>query len=914
MYTMETTLGELFDIPQVMEFLKKVAPQMVEGPAVGYMTPLSLATVAGMQPGMDEMAQAILDVANGKGTDFVPVDPRTQKPVVVVQDNSIVAGYGIDDVDGKLYMLDHRFSGCIVVQFSKEINPDIPGSITYQGEKLDYFIDKIAIAGNMQMIGIFVRNICTQYHQKYVLHMEGFTDMDGNVMDPCDYSFSTLPQGEPDPAYAANDAVALQAAEEGIVLLKNENDTLPLAKDATLALYGATDFRMGAVGAGKINPRYSVRLGRAMEESTFTVSQAADTCVFVISRASGENYDNGAFPGEYYLTQEEEQLIQDLTSKYEKTVAIINSGYPMDIRFLQTYGVDAAIWCGFPGMLGGTAVVNILNGTVNPSGKLPDTWSLDYYDIPSSKNFYMPETPEGALDADHDVWVDTVYEEDIYVGYRYFETFGKEVAYPFGYGLSYTKFNQEALQVDVHQDVLKSDAAGQNAASLISLTLQVTNQGTVAGKDVLEIYAAIPDGKLEQPAKRLVAFDKTQELAFGESQKLTLEIPVERFTSYDEEQAAFVMEAGTYQLYLGASVQDVKEIGSFTLDSNTVVKSVGDYMTPPVAFTRLSKKDDTTYPQGKLSGIIDGVHELVHKGSREKIADLPVDFGTIGQEVDSWSIEELARFSVCASSGWGMQDVGVAGRVSRLEGRDIPYYAVSDGNNGVNINKPNIGMPTSNLVCATWNSNLAYQVGEVIAKEAKENDVRMILAPAMNIHRNPLCGRHPEYFSEDPYLAGIMAGNQCKGLEENGMASSVKHVCCNNSEATRKRNHSILSKRALREIYLRAFFVAFEVQKPASIMTGYNACNGVFTAADEEMIQGIFRREYGLEGYVMTDWNSYDTADVAQAVAAGNCWMTPGTTDSTYTAPIIEGIKNGTISESRLRQNVKYMLRVIRNI
>ena len=281
-------------------------------------------------------------------------------------------------------------------------------------------------------------------------------------------------------------------------------------------------------------------------------------------------------------------------------------------------------------------------------------------------------------------------------------------------------------------------------------------------------------------------------------------------------------------------------------------------------------------------------------------------------EVDSWTAEELARFSVCASSGWGMQDVGVAGRVYRLEGRDIPYYAVADGNNGVNINKPNIGMPTSSLVCSTWDPEVAYEVGRVIAEEAKENNVQMILAPAMNIHRNPLCGRQPEYFSEDPLLAGIMAGNQSKGLEDQGVACSVKHVCCNGSEATRKRNHSIVSQRALREIYLRAFEEAFEVHKPLSIMTAYNACNGVFTSADEELIQGIFRGELGFEGFVMTDWGSYDSADIAAEVQAGNCWLTPGSTDMTYVQPILDGVKNGTVQESRLRQNVKYMYRVVK--
>ena len=178
----------------------------------------------------------------------------------------------------------------------------------------------------------------------------------------------------------------------------------------------------------------------------------------------------------------------------------------------------------------------------------------------------------------------------------------------------------------------------------------------------------------------------------------------------------------------------------------------------------------------------------------------------------------------------------------------------------------------------------------------------MILAPAMNIHRNPLNGRHPEYFSEDPYLAGIMAGHQGKGLEDNGISSCIKHTVANNCEAARKRNHSIMTERAMREIYLKVFEVAIGVNKPDSIMTGYNAANGVFTAEDEEMIQGVFRGEFGFEGFVMTDWNSYDTADVVAAVQAGNGWMTPGTIDNTYVTPIINGVREGKIRPRKIKK------------
>ena len=466
---------------------------MVSGPAKDYMTPLTLDQLLIMQADAEPLVQAILDVANGKGTDFAPVDPKTQKPKLKKGPFPV---YAVDEVDGKMYMINRNFGGCIALQFSKTMNEEIAGVITYQGKQCHYSFTTMELMGNLQFLGVFVRDIATEYEKEYTLHFEGFTDTDGNVMDPEDFTFRTAPKGQPDPAYAAHDAVALRAAEEGMVLLKNEEELLPLAEDAHIALFGAQDFRIEAVGAGKINPRYVVRLGQAVDESSFVVDEKADTVILVISRASGENYDNGAFKGEYYLTEEEEQQIAFLKENYKNIIAVINSGYPMDVRWTKDPQVKAAIWTGFSGMLGGQALVNILNGTVNPSGHLTDTWANDYYDIPASRNFFMPDSPEGALDADHDVWVNTVYEEDIYVGYRYFETFGKEVAYPFGWGLSYTTFEVEGKMTDDH-----------------TVKATVTNAGDRAGREVVQVYAKVPDGKLEQPERRLVAFAKTKELA-----------------------------------------------------------------------------------------------------------------------------------------------------------------------------------------------------------------------------------------------------------------------------------------------------------------------------------------------------------------------------------------------------------------
>ncbi len=894
MFTMDTTMGEILGIPAVKAFLEKAAPQMITGPAAGYISPMTLSALKGMSPEAAPMVDALLALANGDSVDFSAFDSKKQK--AIIKCGPTVAKYDLDDVDGKMYMLDHRFSGAFIVQFSKKMDESIPGQITYDGSPVDYVLTTAQVAGGVQLLGIYVRNICTAYATDYTFHFEGFTDTDGNVIDPQDFTVRTIDKAVPDPAYAAHEEIAQKAAEEGMVLLKNDKQLLPLATDAHIRLIGAENFRTGAVGAGKINPRYQIRFLEAVKDSAFVIDEGSDTAIIVISRASGENFDNTPYRGQYYLTDAEEKMIAEAKETSKHIIAIINSGYPMDVRWTLDTAIEAVIWTGFSGMLGGPALVNILNGSTNPSGKLPDTWALDYKDIPASENFYVPPSVEEVIGADEDIWIDTVYEEDIYVGYRYFETFDKPVAYPFGHGLSYTTFSMEGKLTD-------SDIKH------MQMEVRVTNTGTSAGKEVAQIYAAIPDGNLEQPSKRLVAFHKTALLEAGKTETTSLSIPIDNLASYDEKAHAFILEKGTYTFFLGTSIKQVMPIGSMEVVENMTLKVVGDYMKSPIDFTRLSKFDASTYPQGKLSGIIPDQHSLHHKTGRSHINEVEILEDPL---IDTFSTEDLARLSICASSGWGMQDVGVAGRINRLGERNLPYFAVSDGNNGVNINKPNIGMPTSNLICASWNPSLAYEVAKVIAEEAKENNVQMILAPAMNLHRNPLCGRQPEYFSEDPLLGGTMAGFHTLGLGENGMSSSIKHVCCNGSESSRKRNHSILSQRALRELYLRTFEVAFSVCKPDSIMTAYNAVNGVQASEDEELLMGIFRHEFGLDGYIMTDWGCYDTADVAKMVQAGVCWITPGSTDDTYVTPILNGIKNGIVDENRLRNNVKYMYRVIR--
>lgn len=867
---------------------------------------------------------------------------NTDKPVLITRPGHETYTFDLDDIDGEYTFVNRGFSGCIPVAFSKPMDEDVPGVVTVEGAPAGQPIwATINYGETRQLCGIPLRGVLTEYDHTYTVRIEGLTDTDGNQMDPHELTVTTLPKRTPVPGYEAHDQVALDAAREGIVLLKNEGDLLPLPKDMALNVFGRGlwEFRIGTIGAGAIRPRYSVRLVDAIEEhSDFTLNPTlkelyrpcrdvvpsgealleacalSDVAIIVITRLSGENFDNSAVKGQFYLSDEEVALIEAVTGVFDKTVVILNTGYPMDVSWLETYGIKAVLYCSFPGMLGGQALVEILDGRVNPSGKLADTWSLDYTDIPASHNFYDPAQgvpPRGDL-----AFINTVYEENLYVGYRYFETFNEPVAYPFGHGLSYTTF------------ALTPKAFEHPDGDTVRIAIEVRNIGAIPGKEVVQVYVEAPDGRLEQPSRRLVAFAKTRLLAPGEAETLALEMQAERFTSYDAESAMWMMEAGLYRLWVGASVASLVRAGSFFVRRTKFVKQVVSRVRPPMAIRTLSKRNPRdTYPKGQHSGLRRDVGHLSPQAERAPCDVRGLDAAApearitypqlldnpdlLGSFVKQLSTTELARLSVCAGAGFGAGESGEAGRVFLLDGYEMQDYVVADGNNSVSIRVPNIGMPCSNVVCASFNTELAYAVGRVIAEEAIELGVHMILAPGMNLHRNPLNGRHPEYYSEDPYLTGVMAGHQSKGLEEAGVSSCLKHVVANNCETARFRNHSLMTERALRELYLKPFEVAMQVHAPDAIMTSYNAVNGIYPAADPEVLQGIFREEFGFEGFAMTDWGSYSTVDLVEALQAGNTWMTPGSRDDTYVKPIAEGVVKGRIDRARLEENVYYLLRVM---
>ncbi len=848
--------------------------------------------------------------------------------------------YDFHDIDGMYFMLDRKLSGCLTMMWTKPMDDQVIGTVTLDGQVIEgSVLQPMAVMGGMWILGIPLRGRVTEYDRKYALHVEGYRDTDGNTMNPQDFEVLGAPKTLPDPNYAAHEQVALQAAREGIVLLRNEHHVLPLKKGTTLNLFGKAihEFRTGAVGAGKINPRYTVDFVEAVraceeymlnedlvsfyscdrdllppEEQLSSARALSDTAIIFLSRPAGENMDLSSVKGEYYLTDEEDALIRKVNASFAHTVVILNTGYPMDVSWAKEYGVDGLVYLGFAGMLAGPALLDILSGRENPSGKLPDTWALDYFDIPASRNFYDCADKK-RLDADCTEYVDTIYEEDLYVGYRYFDTFGKPIAYPFGFGLSYTDFVMEATEI-------------RWDGSDLSLKLFVKNMGKLSGKEVAQIYISKPDGELESPLKELVYFEKTSLLAPGEMEEFAVSIPAARFAKYDEKQAAWVLEAGKYHIFAGSSV-NTSRWGHFNVRETQVLRPCAHRMQLEASFTRLSQRDSKhTFPKGERSGVVEGKTTFFPYADRPAypasfraqapetkltFADVKAGRATAEALVMQLTEEELARLSVCASTGWGMEGIGEAGSLYPVEGLELPKFPVADGNSGVNLNIKNIGMPSGTTLCASWNKRLCEDVGRVIGEEATALGIPMILAPALNIHRNPLNGRQPEYFSEDPCLAGLMAGMYSRGMEGTGVGSCMKHLIGNNCESSRKRNQSIISERTIREIYFRAFEYAMEVHQPAAVMTAYNAVNGVPTAADADLLQGLLRKETGFKGFVMTDWTTYDTVDVAAMVQAGNCWITPGSLDDTYVQPILDGLKEGTVDIRRLRENVAYLIKTV---
>lgn len=691
-------------------------------------------------------------------------------------------------------------------------------------------------------------------------------------------------------------ALARKAAAEGIVLLKN-NNALPYKLDTKISVFGRCQldyFYVGYGSGGDVNAPYFVNVIDGIKNAgghvnewlleyykDFTknnpaphgfwghwpmnfeepslddkmierASEESDVALVVIGRAAGEDRENTLTKGSYYLTDEERTLLDNVCNHFSNVTVLLDCGNIIDMQWALDYEerLRGIIYAWQGGMESGNAIADVLFGRVNPSGRLTDTVAVRYEDYPSAKHFGNK--------------LYNTYVEDIFVGYRYFETFSKEKAlFPFGYGLSYTNFDIEVLDFKSDNDKIKVE-------------IRVTNIGDVAGKEVVELYASAPQGKLSKPVMSLVAFDKTINLEPKKSQKITLEVPVYLLASFDDTGAtghkySYILEKGEYKFFIGENVRDVDEAGSFELKEDRVLEELEavcapkEYMDRIVAFKvngsfipkKVALKPEKPYLRKRiLDNLPKEIGHVVHNYNFSQIKSGEISVEKFVSSLTNQELEALTRGEGGMDSSYGVTGNAGAfgGIIPELNKKGVPAVITTDGPAGIRIRKYTSLLPCGTALASTFNTRLVEELCSEMGKELKNAGSNVLLAPGMNIHRNPLCGRNFEYFSEDPLLTGKMAAAFVRGIQSSGGSACPKHFACNNQESSRTINNSIVSQRALREIYLKGFEICVKEAKPLNIMTSYNKINGVWSHYNYDLATTVLRKEWGFDGCVMTDW------------------------------------------------------------
>ena len=803
-----------------------------------------------------------------------------------------------------------------------------------------------------------------------------------------------------------NAQLSKEAAEEGMVLLENENQALPLAQGSKAALFGTGSYGTikGGTGSGDVYNRYTISVYDALT-STYNISnmawwgeylktfeekkaQAAEekkdndyvkytqgrfggadsflaidqaltqsdmdkakaggvtTAFYTVSRVSCEFADRTIGKGDYELSEVEYNNIKLIAKNFDKCVVLLNVGGVVDTKFFsEIEGVDGLVLMSQAGMEGGNALADILTGKTTPSGKLTDTWAKNYSDYPAA-------TTIGDNDGDNK---QEDYKEGIYVGYRYFDTFNITPAYEFGYGKSYTSFDVEPLTV----------AADENN---VSVTVNVTNTGdTYSGKEVVEVYFSAPDGSIEKPYQELAGFAKTDNLAPGESQKLTVTYKTTEMSSYDEAKAAYVMEDGDYIVRVGDSSRNTKVAGVLTLDKDVVTEQLSNQLTLDKNWKDLSKTGKTPYSYKDEAAQIKAAARIALPSAKIKTennaskidekkvttyltADAAKDYKAAENEVvetvdavpantklidvydgkvsmesfvaslDDTQLANLANgISGASTSGdtWGADAnsvTGAAGETSQLyfNSLGIPNTVEADGPAGIRVTAETTdkdgnavynyctAFPIGTLLAQTWNTDLVNRVGKAIGEEMVEIGVTLWLAPGMNIHRDPLCGRNFEYYSEDPALTGYVGSAITAGVQSNkGVGVTIKHYITNNQETNRSAVNTSVSERTLREIYLKGFEMVVKSAQPMAIMSSYNKVNGTYACENFDLLTSVPRGEWGFDGMVMTDWGAGNRAGVDTMMHAGNDLVMPGRTQDRMIAAL-QGNPVGTTADPNL--------------
>ena len=747
-----------------------------------------------------------------------------------------------------------------------------------------------------------------------------------------------------------------RAVSGGIVMLKNDG-ALPLKQGGTAAVFGRIQlhyYKSGTGSGGMVNVSKVIGItdglldaGYKLDEQLLTAyrewdeqnpfdhgegwggepwsqkempltdelvggaASRADAAIVIIGRTAGEEMDNKLEKGAFLLSDLEEDMLRRVTSAFDKTVVLLNTGGLIDMSFMDRYPVSAVMYVWQGGMVGGAGTAAVLTGEVSPSGKLPDTIAYEISDYPSDKFF-------GSGDMD-------CYGEDIYVGYRYFETFAKDrVRFPFGFGMSYTSFDLTASDFKLDGDKVTG-------------SVNVKNTGNVPGREVVQIYCSAPQGKLGKPARVLCGFDKTRTLQPGESQTLSFEIPLESVASYDDSgvtghKSAWILEQGGYVFYAGADVRSASEAYSLTLPE-TVVRQCKSALGPLTAFKRMvNSSGKPEFEDVPLTGeAFPHDHaklpaEIPQTGDRGiRLADVVNGKNTL--EEFTAQLTDYGLSCIIRGEGMGSPKVtaGTAaafGGVSdTLTALGIPCACCDDGPSGMRLDcgTKAFSLPNGTLLASTFDRSLMTELFTFMGLEMHTNQVDCLLGPGMNIHRHPLNGRNFEYFSEDPYLTGEMASAELAGLHSTGAEGTIKHFCGNNRETRRHFLDSVISERALREIYLRGFENAVKKGGAKSVMTTYGQVNGVWTAGNYGLVTGILRDDWGFDGFTMTDWwaninrrgKAPDKSDFAAMAMAQNDVYMVTADGAACNDNTLDSLKSGELTRGELQRNAMNILRFL---